>query len=280
VRVQVIGFCQVAFEAQGVFAYQQDADLMNWSSGVWLDLDDETLQQARTHDGSFILVEGRFSAKTRGHMGVWAGALSQISRIEPALSRAEVRPRMREVAEAPHVPRVVVEPTRAVFRSAGDVSVWVTIENGEPDCRPLFVDPVFSAFGSPRRPHTKLTLEVSREDGRRVEMEGRMEPQFARLALHELLLLECDTSFGRRVSLAKEPWRFGLGPGKYRIRAMIEIFVGSFVRNHALGKDLQRLWRLHPDALGTILRDVVAESAESTLEIPAEAGGEHREDSE
>ena len=87
-RVRVKGYCHLEFEEQSLYLHREDADLMNTSNAVWLESDSSDLEQAKLNE-QFVLVEGVFTGKSRGHLGAWSGTIRDITRFERALTRSE-----------------------------------------------------------------------------------------------------------------------------------------------------------------------------------------------
>ena len=87
-RVRVKGYCHLEFEEQSLYLHREDADLMNTSNAVWLELEASDVDQAKPNE-QFVLVEGIFTGKSRGHLGAWSGTIRDITRLERALTRSE-----------------------------------------------------------------------------------------------------------------------------------------------------------------------------------------------
>lgn len=156
---------------------------------------------------------------------------------------------------------------RPVFSSPNDVRVRLLLENSSPDCVGLFVDPPFSSIESRRRPLTLVRLTVTDQAGRELQPTSRIDAQHAWIGLHELVLLECGTSYGRELLLARIPWSYSLTAGRYRVRAQVKIMVGSFIRARGLVSQLRQLWRFTEEMTEGMLRDATAESNEVFFEI-------------
>lgn len=86
-RVRVKGFCHLEFEEQGLFLHREDADLMNGWNGVWLDIDRTKYTGLNE---KFVLIEGRFTTVHRGHLSAWSGTITDVTRAERELTRAEL----------------------------------------------------------------------------------------------------------------------------------------------------------------------------------------------
>lgn len=78
-RVRVIGFAHFEFEGDGLYAHREDWQQSVSRNGVWLNPPNEAANSLSNH---YVLVEGRFEARSRGHMGMWSGTIDSVTRIE------------------------------------------------------------------------------------------------------------------------------------------------------------------------------------------------------
>jgi hypothetical protein len=82
--VRLIGFVRVAFEDDAIYLHEEDYKYGLTKNGVWLNLTKDIYEkQSRKFDRKYVLVEGTFSAKDRGHMGLFSGAIENIKRLQP-----------------------------------------------------------------------------------------------------------------------------------------------------------------------------------------------------
>lgn len=94
-RVRVIGFANLEFEGNALYVSREDYEHMIPRNGFWLDVPDSLLRGRTLHLPGYFLIEGVVSAHDRGHMGLWSGAIGQVSRFDPALSRAGLDSQLR-----------------------------------------------------------------------------------------------------------------------------------------------------------------------------------------
>jgi hypothetical protein len=173
----------------------------------------------------------------------------------------------RTDAGGPSGIEVTLAAVHQVFRSPDEVRLRLVLDNSFPDCVGLFLDPVFSPIESDRRPLSLVRLKVTDEAGRDVLPTSKVEGQLRRMRLHELVLLECGTSYGRELPLAHIPWSYHLAPGRYHVRAEVKISVGTYIRARGLVSQLQQLWGFSKEMINGMLRDAVAQSNEVPFEI-------------
>ena len=93
-RVRVVGICHIAFEGTVLFLNEQDNLLEHFDRSVWLSVDwHDTAVQSLS--GQRVLVEARFDAHRRGHLGCCNGTLEPIHRMTPVSPQAERDQRSR-----------------------------------------------------------------------------------------------------------------------------------------------------------------------------------------
>ena len=80
--VRVIGFVKLEFESNSVYLHQDDYKHQIFKNGLWIDVTDEIRKKKDEFDQKYLLLEGTFNAKKKGHMGAWSGSIEKISRSE------------------------------------------------------------------------------------------------------------------------------------------------------------------------------------------------------
>ena len=95
-RVRVIGYVHFEFEGNGLYVSQDDYEHAITRNGVWIDPplgfeSDSGPTRAQRND-RYVIVEGTFSDRDRGHMGMWSGAIEHVERLE-AWSATSAPPR-------------------------------------------------------------------------------------------------------------------------------------------------------------------------------------------
>jgi hypothetical protein len=80
--VRVIGFLRLEFEGDALYLHREDYEISILGNGIWVDATPEINKQSKILNMHYVLLEGTFSAKDRGHMGMWSGALKHITRCE------------------------------------------------------------------------------------------------------------------------------------------------------------------------------------------------------
>jgi hypothetical protein len=80
--VRVIGYAHFEFEGNGLYLHREDYERAISKNGIWL-APPESVSGAVTPSDRYVIVEGTFHARDKGHMGMWSGALTQVTRLEP-----------------------------------------------------------------------------------------------------------------------------------------------------------------------------------------------------
>jgi hypothetical protein len=77
--VKVVGFATSKFEGTGLFFSRIDFEHGVSKNGLWLDID--PLSHGAV-DESYVVVEGTFDSTNRGHLQMWSGAITKVTRLE------------------------------------------------------------------------------------------------------------------------------------------------------------------------------------------------------
>lgn len=84
--VRVIGVGNVKFESNGLYLSRDDYKKAITKNAVWLALDEElletTYEKLKKSNGKYVLVEGIFNSKKKGHFGRYSGTIDTITRYE------------------------------------------------------------------------------------------------------------------------------------------------------------------------------------------------------
>lgn len=82
-RVLVMGYAVLKFESQHIYLSETDAKHGITKNSLWLDVSDQLYAERARFDQRYVLVEGTFNARRRGHLGLSSGSLENIERLEP-----------------------------------------------------------------------------------------------------------------------------------------------------------------------------------------------------
>src|SRR5690349_3580523 len=93
-KVRISGFLHVQFEDNAIYFHKDDADHLIGSNALWVDyIENPNLQpickdkfassgaNVTFFDGRYVLIEGQFNMRRRGHMGAFSGTIEKASRV-------------------------------------------------------------------------------------------------------------------------------------------------------------------------------------------------------
>lgn len=84
--VRVIGVSRIEFESDGIWFTKEHYDQNVYMNSLWMEPDYDSLgvtrQQLEQFNGKYVLVEGVFNKNNHGHLGMYSGALEDISRFQ------------------------------------------------------------------------------------------------------------------------------------------------------------------------------------------------------
>ncbi|WP_256080403.1 hypothetical protein [Massilia sp. YIM B04103] len=80
--IRLIAFLNLEFEGNALYLHREDFDKSLLSNAVWISLDDQQTRAAKKLNGGYVLVEGIFNAKDRGHLGIFSGSIQRVTRIQ------------------------------------------------------------------------------------------------------------------------------------------------------------------------------------------------------
>jgi hypothetical protein len=76
--VRVVGFVSLEFEGTAIYLHKDDYQYKLIKNCLWLNLDSDTARAFEKFDQKYVMVEGTFNAKNRGHLDLSSGALENI----------------------------------------------------------------------------------------------------------------------------------------------------------------------------------------------------------
>jgi hypothetical protein len=80
--IRLIAFLNLEFEGNALYLHREDYEKPNSSNAIWISLTDQQQNSLKKLSGGYVLVEGIFRSKERGHLGMFAGSVEQITRIQ------------------------------------------------------------------------------------------------------------------------------------------------------------------------------------------------------
>jgi hypothetical protein len=80
--VRLIAFLRVEFEGNALYMHREDYEQGITRNGIWIELPSQPVARSKQRDQSYVIAVGTFDSTNKGHMGLWAGSLSQVSRLD------------------------------------------------------------------------------------------------------------------------------------------------------------------------------------------------------
>ena len=80
--IRLMAFLNLEFEGNALYLHREDFEKSLPSNAIWISLTDQQARTSARFSKGYVLVEGVFSAKDRGHMGMFAGSIQKITRIQ------------------------------------------------------------------------------------------------------------------------------------------------------------------------------------------------------
>jgi hypothetical protein len=82
-QVQIIGFLRLEFEGDALYLHREDFEHAISKNAIWVDRPkDLSKKQTAEVDKKYVICEGTFNARGHGHMGMFSGSLTHITRLE------------------------------------------------------------------------------------------------------------------------------------------------------------------------------------------------------
>jgi hypothetical protein len=80
--VRVFGYLNLEFEGDALYLHEEDFRRGLTRNGIWVSLVAAKVKQTTRPNRRYVLVEGVFNAKDNGHMGLFAGSIGAIQRLD------------------------------------------------------------------------------------------------------------------------------------------------------------------------------------------------------
>ena len=81
-RVRLLAFLRIEFEGNAVYLHKEDYEQAIFRNGLWIDLP-KGIVSGNGLTNQYVLVEGVFDGTQSGHMGLWSGMITDVTRLEP-----------------------------------------------------------------------------------------------------------------------------------------------------------------------------------------------------
>jgi hypothetical protein len=81
-RVRMLAFLRLEFEGNALYLHKEDYQHAIYRNGLWIDLP-KGVSTGKGLTNRYVIVEGLFDATRHGHMDLWSGAITDVTRLEP-----------------------------------------------------------------------------------------------------------------------------------------------------------------------------------------------------
>jgi len=82
-HIKVIGFLNLEFEGDAIYLHKEDYQASISKNGLWVDISRGDFAKYNKCNKKYVILEGVFDAEDTGHMGLFGGAIKNITRVEP-----------------------------------------------------------------------------------------------------------------------------------------------------------------------------------------------------
>ena len=83
-RVRITGFLDLQFEGNAVYLHREDFDHGLTKDALWIDVPTNINQsQIKAINDHYVICTGKFVASMHGHMGMFSGEMTDITRLQP-----------------------------------------------------------------------------------------------------------------------------------------------------------------------------------------------------
>jgi hypothetical protein len=81
-EVQVIGYLHLEFEGNGLYLHKEDYDHSILGNMIWVDATPDMQKAIKEINDKYVIIRGVFDAKRHGHMGLFSGTMTKITRCD------------------------------------------------------------------------------------------------------------------------------------------------------------------------------------------------------
>ena len=80
--VRVKGYASAGEETSALYFHKEDNDQFLYENAVWLSLNNSKMRTYRFQNPGYVIVEGIFNSKNKGHLGAFNGGIERIQRLD------------------------------------------------------------------------------------------------------------------------------------------------------------------------------------------------------
>jgi len=81
--VRIIGYLNLEFEGNALYLHKEDYDRSLLKNGIWIDMPrKDFIEKTKEFSKHYVVIEGIFDMSDTGHMGLFSGSLTKITRLD------------------------------------------------------------------------------------------------------------------------------------------------------------------------------------------------------
>ena len=81
--IRVVGYLNLEFEGNALYLHKEDYEKSLFRNAVWVKLTrKEAIEKTKTYSKQYVVIEGTLFMNDTGHMGLFSGGITQISRLD------------------------------------------------------------------------------------------------------------------------------------------------------------------------------------------------------
>ena len=81
-KIRLIGYLYLNFEVQAFFLSKNDYENSIMKNALWLSFERKKLAEYKKGNNKYVLIEGVFNSKEKGHFGMYSGTIESINRLQ------------------------------------------------------------------------------------------------------------------------------------------------------------------------------------------------------
>jgi len=81
--IRVVGYLNLEFEGNALYFHKEDYEKSLFRNAIWVNFTrKEAIEKTKTFSKQYVVIEGTFVMNDTGHMGLFSGGVTQISRLD------------------------------------------------------------------------------------------------------------------------------------------------------------------------------------------------------
>lgn len=80
--VRVVGYLDIEFEGDAIYLHEEDCKRALTTNALWIQAKPEMMKELKQLSRQYVIIEGVFVPSNKGHMGLFSGALDNITRVD------------------------------------------------------------------------------------------------------------------------------------------------------------------------------------------------------